>query len=311
MASYERVLVSFKSYLGDAVMASPILPALESQFSSVTCLTMGVVDQILQNPTAKRTFIRAKKVRKPNEVFEEAQRLRQEQFQVAVLVNHSFRSALTAVLAGIKVRVGHSQEYRGALLSHPVPYGQNDYETQSCFDLLDKVRIPYEFAHPLLSVSEQEFASVRELVGGATVGVQPGARFGQKQIPIETSASIANQLHRQGQRVALLGGPDEQKFLADFLDKLEFEPINLVGKTSIRETLAALKHLKVMIGSDTGLMHMAAGVNCPTVTVFGPTPHLKWGHRYHPHTVLASPDGLIASVPAEKILEAAIPHLEM
>lgn len=310
MASYERVLVSFKSYLGDAVMASPVLPALESQFSSVTCLTMGVVDQILAHPTAKRTFIRSKKVRKPNEVFAEAIYLRQERFQVAVIVNHSFRSALTALLAGIRVRVGHAQEFRGPLLSHPVVYGHDDYETQSCFDLLDKLRIPYEFSHPHLSVSEQEMSSVRPLVDGATVGLQPGARFGQKQIPIETSAEIANRLHREGQRVALFGGPDEEKFLADFLSKLSFEPINLVGKTSIRETMSSLKHLKVMIGSDTGLMHMAAAVNCPTVTVFGPTPHLKWGHRYEPHTVIAAPDGQISSVPAEQILAAALPHLE-
>jgi ADP-heptose:LPS heptosyltransferase len=44
-----------------------------------------------------------------------------------------------------------------------------------------------------------------------------------------------------------------------------------------------------MVGSDTGLMHIAAAVGCPTVTVFGKLNASKWGHAYPPHHVISSP----------------------
>jgi ADP-heptose:LPS heptosyltransferase len=82
-------------------------------------------------------------------------------------------------------------------------------------------------------------------------------------------------------------------------------PVNLVGKTGIRDSLGTLANLNLMIGSDTGLMHMAAAVGCPSITVFGPTPRAKWGHQYPPHQALQAEGGTMENTSAEAVLEAA------
>ncbi|MGL1297071.1 glycosyltransferase family 9 protein, partial [Vibrio parahaemolyticus] len=64
-----------------------------------------------------------------------ARRLRAGRFDVALVVNRSFRSALTARLADIRVRCGHSVERRGMLLTHPVRYDWKKNEAECYLDL--------------------------------------------------------------------------------------------------------------------------------------------------------------------------------
>ncbi|RYG46501.1 hypothetical protein EON79_09965, partial [bacterium] len=145
-----------KTFLGDAVMASPILPPLEREFAQVVVWTDGVVDQLLWTPDRERRFIKMPKVRKPKEVFAQAKRLRAERFDAAVVVNHSFRAALTCLLAGIKVRVGHNVEQRRLVLSHPVEYDETRWETRANFDLLRRLGVPAEETNPQLPITAQE-----------------------------------------------------------------------------------------------------------------------------------------------------------
>jgi heptosyltransferase-2 len=48
-------------------------------------------------------------------------------------------------------------------------------------------------------------------------------------------------------------------------------PLNLAGKTSLRELAAALKICDLVLTNDTGPMHLAAAVGAPVVVVFGST----------------------------------------
>ncbi|RYG35934.1 glycosyltransferase family 9 protein [bacterium] len=303
--SDKRVLVPMKTFLGDAVMASPILPALEREFGQVVVWTDGVVDQLLWTPERDRQFIKMPRVRKPKEVIAQARRLRAERFDVAVVVNHSFRAALTCLLAGIKVRVGHTVEQRRIVLTHPVDYDETRWETRANFDLLKRLGVDAEETIPQLPMTGQEREEGVRALEGATVGLQPGARFDAKQLPPPVREKILQELLAEGHRVALLGGKEEADRALPLVEKYGSGVVNLVGKTSIRQTLGALAGLRLMLGADTGLLHMAAAVDTPTVTVFGPTPASKWGHWYEPHTVLQASEGKIENADAEEILRHA------
>lgn len=294
-----------KTYIGDAVMVAPILPPLETAFREVKILTYGVVDQVLWSPARERVFIKPPKTRSLAEVLRQAKELRRQRFDAALLINHSFRSALTVFLAGIPVRVGHDKEMRRRLLTHPVAYDEAVFEAWSSYDLLKPFGIDAERERPRLPITEEERRKGREMLQGATVGLQPGARYVEKQIPPDVTAAIGKALQADGHRIALLGGPDEAESADRMAELLGGNVVSLVGKTNVRGTLGALSELELMIGSDTGLMHLAAASGCPTVTVFGPTPARKWGHDYPPHSVLQAPDGQMANTSADAVLEAA------
>ena len=48
-------------------------------------------------------------------------------------------------------------------------------------------------------------------------------------------------------------------------------PIKLTGITSLSESMAALSLSSLVISNDTGPAYMAAALNRPTLTIFGPT----------------------------------------
>src|SRR4029077_10002630 len=56
--------------------------------------------------------------------------------------------------------------------------------------------------------------------------------------------------------------------------------IDLVGKVDLLTAVAVLRRCALFIGNDTGLMHMAAAADTPTLGLFGPSPssqYAPWG----------------------------------
>ena len=82
---------------------------------------------------------------------------------------------------------------------------------------------------------------------------------------------LANVLVKQGFNVVLLGGKQESIRLKPFKKRLDSRINNLVGKTSIMESIAVLYNSTLVIGCDTGLMHCASALNNKTLILLGTT----------------------------------------
>ena len=52
------------------------------------------------------------------------------------------------------------------------------------------------------------------------------------------------------------------------------------------ETAGLVARSRLFIGPDTGLAHLAAAVGVPTVVLFGPGDHLKWGVSDATHAIV-------------------------
>ena len=57
----------------------------------------------------------------------------------------------------------------------------------------------------------------------------------------------------------------------------ELEIINLFDWGNLRNMVPIFKKCRFFIGSDSGLMHLAASSGCKTVALFGPTNDLVYG----------------------------------
>ncbi|MBX3119448.1 MAG: glycosyltransferase family 9 protein [Fimbriimonadaceae bacterium] len=303
----EKVFVWLKpQFLGDAVMACPMIDSMIDANIQVVVRASPIVQQVLADRAAKVWFVTGGKISGLGAILKAAKELRAENPDAMLLVNRSFRSALAARFAGVPIRIGHATEGRGFLLTHRIPYDEARFEAECYLDLLEPLGIKRSVSLPSLTVTEEEKESACGLLGGATVGVQPGARYPEKQLPIQTLAEVASALQQKGLQIAMLGGPDEVEDAVKFQSLVGAPVVDLVGKCSIRQTLAVLSNLRLMIGSDTGLMHLAVAVGCPTVTVFGPNPISKWGHHYGPHYPTAAPEGKPSLVKAGEIVELAL-----
>jgi heptosyltransferase-2 len=305
--SSRRVLVLLKpQYLGDAVMALPAIDALIAAGWRPAIRAMPHVLELFADRREQVDLLHGGKVSRPIEVLRASGDLKQGQFAAALILDRSFRSALSAALARIPVRIGHSTEGRSWLLTGTKPYSETAPETECFLELAELLGAKPLAEDPRLRLIENEKEKGSALIGGATIGLQPGARYASKRFPLSKLALVVDSLAKDGHKFALFGGTDERSTANEFKSLLPNLPfVDLVGSGSLRESMSAAGALRLMIGSDTGWMHIVAALGVPTVTIFGPNPSSKWGHRYAPHHVIQAPHNDLSMLGEEAVLAAA------
>lgn len=302
----EPLLIWLKpGYLGDAVMATPLLDAVSESGQRPFVLAGRLVRELLADRAERLEFLEALELGSPSRLLRQAAALKSQSIETTLLVNRSFRSALCARMAGIKTRIGHATEWRGMLLSRRVPYPPLRFEAECYLDLARAAGLDAMTRLPKLTITPAEAEQGRTLAAGAQIGIQPGARYEAKRVPLQVMAKVASELIESGRRVVLIGGPDEVEQAASLAALTGQDGlVDLVGRTSLRQTMGVLGGLSAVVGSDTGVMHVAAALGTPTVTVFGPNPVSKWGHQYAPHQQVLAHGGVMASVKPSEILQS-------
>lgn len=143
---------------------------------------------------------------------------------------------------------------------------------------------------PFLFTSPETEARAAQLTAGKgpILAVAPAANWVGKTWPAERFAWVARRLlaaggPMAGGRLMVLGGPDDAAACNSVRSAVGRERcIDLVGKEPLLVCYAALKHARLFIGNDSGLMHMAAAAGAPTLGLFGPsdeTIYAPWGPR--------------------------------
>lgn len=106
--------------------------------------------------------------------------------------------------------------------------------------------------------------------------IAPGSVWPTKKWSKESFTALAKALVAQGQKVVLLGSPDEKAICDEIA--LKSGAINSAGIFTIPQSMELMTQSRALICNDSGPAHMAACVNLPTVSIFGPTV-LSFGYR--------------------------------
>jgi ADP-heptose:LPS heptosyltransferase len=123
---------------------------------------------------------------------------------------------------------------------------------------------------------------------GPILAMAPAANWVGKTWPGERFARVARELlgpdgPLAGGRLMVVGGPGDRSEAAPVLNAAPRERvIDLVGQEDLLAVHAALKHARLFIGGDSGLMHMAAAAGAPTLGLFGPSDERLYG-PWGPH----------------------------
>lgn len=306
---FDKVFIPLKGFLGDNTLATPTLDAIFACSDKVIIEAPKIVGDLLEAPWRKfDLWPRARSLRETQALIG---RLQREAPTAAILISRSFRSAFACSSAGIPIRVGHDTEFRGKLLTSAVPYDKAKDEAKCYADILAPLKIEVRDTRSKLWADPVDIEAVKAKGFDATVAVQPGASGPKKLIPIQNLARLVDECIQQGHKVAILGGQDETAAGEALEQAVGGRTSNWVGKLNIKETKAALSQLKLCVGGDTGMMHVAAGVGCPTLTVFANLPASKWAHAYEPHRFIVPPNNLPRDLPVEELLDTAKSMLSM
>lgn len=105
----------------------------------------------------------------------------------------------------------------------------------------------------------------------------PGSVWATKQWTEQGFIDTGMQLSREGHQVLIMGGTGEEE-LSEKIANLVPGAISLAGKTKLIETIAILSRADLVITNDSASQHLAALVETPTISIFGPTVQ-NFGYR--------------------------------
>lgn len=295
-----RLLIVLPSWIGDAVMATPALRLLRQEMPGafIGALARPGIDQILAGAPVDEFHVdRARGVMGPKLV---ASKLRPRRYDAALLLTNSFSTALITRLAFIPRRIGYDRDGRGFMLTHKIvpprkpggwqPIPAVTYYLDLARFLLDASierdddKPWWESIAPVterltLCVSDEDRAEAAAALADAGLApndpialLNPGANNPAKRWPAERFARVADHLAtKHDLQVAISGGPAEEQIVQDVIDAASTEPVSLVGRTSLGALKALLERARILVTNDTGPRHIAAALDTPVVSLFGPT----------------------------------------
>lgn len=145
--------------------------------------------------------------------------------------------------------------------------------------------------------------------------LNPGAGWGAKRWPADRYAAVASQLRDKGYSVLVNAGPEEEP-LANEISTLSNGSAS-VFRCSIAELIAITRRAELVIGGDTGPVHLGSALGRPVVAIFGPTDPARngpfSGHfrvLRHPesrrdHTRHSAPEAGLLTITPEAVVNAA------
>ena len=207
-----------------------------------------------------------------------AKQLRSSQYQQAIVLPNSLKSALVPFWAKIPKRTGWLGEQRWGLLNDARRLDKAAYPLMiQRFIALARPKgasLPEPLPQPQLYVRPQAKVAVRETFQLTTdapvLALCPGAEFGEaKRWPSEHYAAVARQMLDQGWQVWLFGSAKDQAVAAEIQSLTQQRCQDLTGRTQLSEAIDLLASARAVVSNDSGLMHIAAALGRPLVAVYG------------------------------------------
>jgi heptosyltransferase-2 len=287
-----KILVRATNWVGDAVMSLPALRAVRRRWPEAEIAVLArpwVADLYRHQECADRLLIFEHRGKHAGFWGRErlARELREERFDLALLLQNAFEAAWLAWRAGIPQRVGYARDRRSWLLTSALPVPRNGeipaHQPYYYLELLRRAgwldRLPGLDAIALRVPDEAVREAERKLVaagarhGSIRIALAPGAAYGSAKCWLpERYAELADGLIAGVDAdVIIFGAPPERDMAERIARSMKRRAINLAGATSIGDLPALLRACRVFIGNDSGAMHVAGAVGLPVVGIFGPT----------------------------------------
>lgn len=282
-ADIERITVVMPSWVGDCVMATPLLRNIRSHRpdAHLSVVLRPGLDEIIRGAPWLDEIVTSpfKGLAGP---FLAANAIRATRSDAVLLLPNSFRAGVIARLAGAPVRIGYRRDGRGWLLTHTLDVERSATPTPTVhyYNRLGSFALGVGDLDPHMElfVTPEQHAKADRLLEGVSrpfILLNPGGNKLPKRWPPDRFAAVACALHSEcGVDVVVSGAPSEMDVLRAVVEAAEPDcPIvNLADRSG---GLGALKSViqrsALVITNDTGPRHIAAALGTPLVTLFGPT----------------------------------------
>lgn len=306
-----RILIIDTAYLGDLVLATPLVRAAAEHSSEgkVDIMTSPAGAQVLEHhPLVGSMYVLDKRGRQRGiaGMRSAIAWIRGRAPGTAIMPRRSLRSLLVARVAGVPCRIGFNHTLARVLLTDPVPFSVNLHQVERNLELMRPLGVhpsqTGKAGHPLEvfpSPADQE--EVDDWLTGRGLGqarsffaLAPGSVWTTKRWPPQRFARVAAGLAPR-KPIVLIGGRDEKELAASIMALMPAALAGAVhdatGLFSAAGSVHLLRHAAVLVSNDSGALHLGQAAGIPLVAIYGPTaPSLGYAPRGEEHALLGRDD---------------------
>ena len=246
--------------------------------------------------------------------------LRGKKFELAIVpstVSTSFTSDMLAYLSGAPVRMGveslngkenPSGFFYNVTTSLDWSGEPHRHQTLRNLDCAAPLQLsPSNLSHEMTfdEREKEEVERLRREKKQKIVVYHPGAGKVPNRWEAKRFAAVANTLAQELNVSTLItAGPMDDEPVAEMTSMLHI-PFELVKGKTIREVAVILASADLVLSNDTGIMHVAAAVGVPVLSLFGPTDPDQWAPLGIQHRFIKGEKGNINTITVDEVVARA------
>lgn len=287
-----KTLIIGPSWVGDMMMSQSLYRTLKQIHADIEIDVMAPawcqallkkmpeVSQTIQMPLGHGEFALSKR-------YQLGKSLRKNNYDQAIVLPNSFKSALIPFFAKIPKRTGWKGEMRYGLLNdlrtldklaYPLMVERYIALAYPKDQIQNAEQLPKPLLWPKLNVEHNEItetlASFNIINDVPLIGFCPGAEFGPaKRWPDYHYAALGDMLVKQHAKIIIFGSDNDRLVGERIIAQMAHGDacINLAGKTTLEQAVNLIAACKAIVTNDSGLMHIAAALDRPLVALYGPS----------------------------------------
>ena len=274
-----RILLIQTAFLGDVVLATALVESLAAGYPDAELhmlVRQGNQNVLEGHPRLAKVWVWDKR-RKYADLIRLLREVRAARFDAVVCVQRFAAMGMLTAFSGARIRSGFGKNPFSAFFTHtaehllPDPAGRHEIVRNQA------LLAPFPEAKPAMPRLYPTEAALAEAAPyqdkGKFVCLAPASVWSTKQWPERGWAELAYLLHKENQTSVfyLIGGPDDAVLAERIIrqaDVFGSQIVNLCGRLSLMGSAALLSRADRLYANDSGPVHLASAVGCPTTAVF-------------------------------------------
>ncbi len=289
-AKVEKLLIIRLRSIGDTVLTTPSLVALR-RFVPHAKIHILLEDWVA--PLLDGSNLIDRVISTPRHGNAARARLARELHRANYQVVYNLHGGTTATFltraSGAAHRVGYTHYQYARLHNHAAPSPQQIWSRPVLHSVEQQLALIGWTGVPVtdrpatqLTVTEKAAQAVKAKLAAHNLDdkerlalIHPAAAFETKQWPIDNFVKIAEDLSLRGLTPVALVSPKERQ-LAQALVSRSSARVIAFDNLSLPEVIALAARASLFVGNDSGIAHIAAAVQTPSVVIFGSSNVAHW-----------------------------------
>lgn len=276
------LLIRFSS-IGDIVLTTPVIRCLKRMDDDVE-LHMLIKDKFASlshnNPYVDKTFEYSNSLR---EVIKE---LKKEEYDYIVDLQKNGHSRRVCWALGCEYHSFNKLDFQKMLLTtFKINRLPDVHVVDRYFEAVEPLGVKNDGRGLEFYISETNMMQepdIPEEFRNGFYAVVVGGSYNTKVMPAEKVIEVIEKLDEP---VILLGGPGDMQRAKVIADAVGENVWNPVGMLNLEQSASIIKMSKAVLTSDTGMMHIAAALRKPIVSVWGNTVPEFGMYQYYPQNL--------------------------